>query len=197
MCIRDSSREAVLGGAFDRFAGGAGRRGTSEVDAEFLREIEDWREALARNLALRNPRLTVEELNDAVQKTIDRIVFLRMAEDRGMEDYGRLLRLADVNGAYAGLIRIARQVDGKYNSGLFDFTHDQLTPGLALDDKVAADGRADEAAGAGDEDRIRQSTPALGRPRPGSTARGRSAHRCGSPCNSFAAGTDPGGRPGR
>ena len=132
------SREAVLGGAFDKAAGGATRRGASEVDAEFLKEIEGWRDVLARNFALRNPRLTVEELNDAVQKTIDRIVFLRMAEDRGMEEYGRLQRLAEVGGTYTGLIRIARLADDKYNSGLFDFSRDKLTPHLALDDKALA-----------------------------------------------------------
>ena len=132
------SREAVLGGAFDQYAEGAGRRGISPVDVEFLKEIEGWRDLLARNLALRNPRLTVDELNDAVQKTIDRVVFLRMAEDRGMEDYGRLLRLAEGPGAYPGLIRLARQADDKYNSGLFDFARDKLTPRLSLDDKALA-----------------------------------------------------------
>jgi hypothetical protein len=132
------SREAVLGGAFDQYAEGAGRRGISPVDVEFLKEIEGWRDLLARNLALRNPRLMVDELNDAVQKTIDRIVFLRMAEDRGMEDYGRLLRLAEGPGAYPGLIRLARQADDKYNSGLFDFARDKLTPRLSLDDKALA-----------------------------------------------------------
>ena len=130
------SKEAVLGGAFDQAAGGATRRGASTVDVEFLKEIEIWRELLARNFALRNPRLSVEELNDAVQRTIDRIVFLRMAEDRGMEEYGRLERLAKADGAYAGLIRLARQANDKYNSGLFDFARDKLTPRLELDDKI-------------------------------------------------------------
>ena len=80
------SREAVWSGAFDQFAASRrGKRGTSEVDAEFLKEIESWRDALARNLALRNPRLSSGDLNRAVQLIIDRIVFLRMAEDRGLE----------------------------------------------------------------------------------------------------------------
>jgi len=130
------SKDAVLGGAFDQFAGSAKGRGASPVDVEFLKEIEVWRELLARNFALRNARLSVDELNDAVQRTIDRIVFLRMAEDRGMEEYGRLERLAKADGAYPGLIRLARQADDKYNSGLFDFARDKLTPRLELDDKI-------------------------------------------------------------
>ena len=75
------ARESVLQGSFDRYVQDTKRqRGTSEVDAEFLKEIEGWRETLARNIALRNPALTVHELNFAVQRTIDRIIFLRMAE---------------------------------------------------------------------------------------------------------------------
>ena len=88
------SREAVYAGSFDQYAQTAkGKRGTTPVDAEFLKEIEGWREVLARNLALRNAALSIDELNDAVQRTIDRIIFLRMAEDRGIEPYERLLAL--------------------------------------------------------------------------------------------------------
>ncbi|MBN1440379.1 MAG: N-6 DNA methylase [Anaerolineales bacterium] len=133
------SREAVRSGSFDAFAqAGRGRRGTSEVDAEFLKEIEGWRNALARNIALRNPDLTIDELNDAVQRTIDRIIFLRMAEDRGVEPYGRLQKLAEGDEIYAGLIAMCRQADSRYNSGLFDFskTGDSVTPDLVLDDKA-------------------------------------------------------------
>ena len=85
------SREAVWAGSFDQYAETAkGKRGTTPVDAEFLKEIEGWRDVLARNLALRNAALSIDELNDAVQRTIDRIIFLRMAEDRGIEPYERL-----------------------------------------------------------------------------------------------------------
>ena len=77
------SREAVWSGAFDQYAASKRKRGTSEVDVEFLKEIEGWRDALARNIALRNQDISSDDLNAAVQLTIDRVVFLRMAEDRG------------------------------------------------------------------------------------------------------------------
>jgi type I restriction-modification system DNA methylase subunit len=133
------SREAVWAGSFDQYAEtGKGRRGTSTVDAEFLKEIEGWREALAKNIALRNPRLTIDEMNDAVQRTIDRIIFLRMAEDRGIEEYGRLQRLAERQDIYAGLLALSRQADARYNSGLFDFSRagDKITPALTVEDKA-------------------------------------------------------------
>ena len=65
------ARESVLRGSFDKYAEtSAGKRGTTEVDDAFLQQIEGWREALAHNLALRNPGLTTRELNFAVQRTI-------------------------------------------------------------------------------------------------------------------------------
>jgi type I restriction-modification system DNA methylase subunit len=76
------SRDAILHGAFDKYVEDTrSKRGTGEVDKEFLNLIDQWREKLARNIALRNRNLPLHQLNFAVQKTIDRIVFLRIAED--------------------------------------------------------------------------------------------------------------------
>ncbi len=139
------TRDAVLKGSFDRYAESTrGRRGTAEVDAAFLKEIEAWRDLLARNLAIRNPGLSQRELNFAVQRTIDRIVFLRICEDRGIEEFGRLLALINGPGVYARLLDLYRQADERYNSGLFHFREekgraeqfDKLTPRLAVDDKT-------------------------------------------------------------
>ncbi|MBI3945123.1 MAG: Eco57I restriction-modification methylase domain-containing protein [Armatimonadetes bacterium] len=138
------SREAVLKGAFDRFAEAReGKRGTAEVDSAFLAEIEGWREALARNLALRNPSLSQRALNTAVQATIDRIIFLRICEDRGIEPYGQLQALQNGARVYPRLVDLFRRADDRYNSGLFHFQAergrpeppDDLTPNLTLDDK--------------------------------------------------------------
>ncbi len=137
--------EAITQGAFDRFAETArGKRGTAEVDAAFLAEIEGWRDVLARNIALRNPGLSARDLNYAVQQTIDRIIFLRIAEDRGIEPYQRLLDAAQGDGIYPRLGELFRQADNRYNSGLFHFqpekdreeTPDTFTLGLKIDDKV-------------------------------------------------------------
>lgn len=142
------SREAVLKGSFDKYAESTkGKKGTAEVDAIFLKEIESWRELLARNLALRNPGLTQRELNFAVQATIDRIIFLRICEDRGIEDYGRLMALQNGGRVYERFCHLFRQADDRYNSGLFHFSKekdrpeppDELTLGLSIDDKPLRD----------------------------------------------------------
>ncbi len=98
------SRDAILKGSFDRYAESTKKkRGTAEVDDAFLKEIEQWRSDLARNLALRNPELSQREINFAVQKTIDRIIFLRICEDRGIEAYGELQSLPNGPKVYARL----------------------------------------------------------------------------------------------
>jgi len=137
------SRDAILKGSFDKYVESKKvKKGTTEVDSAFLQEIERWRELLARNIALRNPALSQRELNFAVQQTIDRIVFLRICEDRGMEPYGRLMALQNGANIYKRLFQLFNKADEKYNSGLFHFTKekgrencDTLTPFLQIDDK--------------------------------------------------------------
>ena len=139
------SREAVWSGAFDQLVASTRKRGTSEVDVEFLKEIEGWREQLARSVAHRNEQISFDDLNAAVQRTIDRVVFLRMAEDRGLEPYGQLLKLCERENVYGRFMgELCRRADEKYNSGLFHFQKEQSTseapdrisPKLTVDDKV-------------------------------------------------------------
>ncbi|MEC4888567.1 MAG: TaqI-like C-terminal specificity domain-containing protein [Nitrospira sp.] len=138
------TKEAVLKGSFDKYAVTDRKRGTATVDAEFLKEIETWRDTLAKNLALRNPALTVHELNFSVQRTIDRLIFLRICEDRGVEPYGQLQALLNGQNIYGRLRYLYEQADDRYNSGLFHFhkekdraeSPDDLTPSLKIDDKV-------------------------------------------------------------
>jgi type I restriction-modification system DNA methylase subunit len=139
------SREAILKGSFDKFAeSNKAKRGTAQVDDAFLGEIENWRADLARNLASRNPQLSQRDLNFSVQRTIDRIVFLRICEDRRIEVYGRLQALLNGEHTYDRMRQLFRQADERYNSGLFHFQKeknrieppDDLTPGLEIDDAI-------------------------------------------------------------
>ncbi|MEZ4526923.1 MAG: N-6 DNA methylase [Desulfobacterales bacterium] len=138
------SREAVVSGSFDQYAQTQKtKKGTQRVDAAFLQEIENWREMLACNIALRNFGLSQRELNFAVQQTIDRLVFLRICEDRGIETYGSLMALQNGENVRKRLFELFRKADAKYNSGLFHFrkeknreNFDSLTPKLAIDDSV-------------------------------------------------------------
>ncbi len=137
------ARDAILKGSFDKFAQEIkGKRGTTEVDKAFLAEIEGWRDSLARNIAGQNANLSQGDLNFAVQRTIDRLVFLRICEDRGIEPYEQLRKLEDGPLTYEKLRQVFFASDGKYNSGLFHFgkdpardeTPDGLTLRLKIDD---------------------------------------------------------------
>src|SRR5690606_699086 len=149
------AREAVLKRSFDAFAEGTRlKKGTAEVDDAFLAEIERWRDLLATNIATNNQALSVRELNYAVQMTIDRLVFLRICEDRGVERDEQLkeiafpLRPVDTSrksagngkaqgedhadlgeagkgGVYEALCQLFKRADARYNSGLFHFSEEK------------------------------------------------------------------------
>lgn len=139
------SPDSIRQGAFDKYILSTSQiRGTGKVDDDFLKEIEEWRVCLARNIAIRNTNLKQEELNFAVQKIIDRIIFLRICEDRGIEEYGKLQALLNGSNTYLRLQDMFRKADERYNSGLFHFQKernrpgvpDVLTPSLKIDDKA-------------------------------------------------------------
>ena len=80
-----------------------------------------------------------------MQRTIDRIIFLRICEDRGIEHYETLRALQNGVRVYPRLFEIFHRADQRYNSGLFHFqpekdrpenSIDTLTPDLAIDDDV-------------------------------------------------------------
>lgn len=135
------SKRAVLTGEFDRYCASTKGRGAQEFDKAFLEEIEEWRKKLASNIALRND-LSEHDLNFATQRIIDRIIFLRICEDRGVEPTGHLQQLLNGERTYARLAEQFREADARYNSGLFHFkyeagreeTPDELTLSLEIDD---------------------------------------------------------------
>src|SRR4030043_30888 len=51
-------------------------------DKSFLEDLTIWRTELAKDIHKRNPDFDVKLLNDVVQKLLDRIIFIRIAEDR-------------------------------------------------------------------------------------------------------------------
>jgi adenine-specific DNA-methyltransferase len=132
------SKPSILKGSFDKYIeDNKNKKGTSEVDAELLNLVEEWRVELARNIALRNSDLSIYNLNSAVQKTIDRIIFLRIAEDRGMESANVLKTITNSGEIYEKFNVLVEKANTKYDSGLFD-SEDWLFH-LVIDNKVLKD----------------------------------------------------------
>jgi type I restriction-modification system DNA methylase subunit len=132
------SKERVLKGSFDRYIqSDTVKKGTATVDKEFLSSLDNWRTYLATTISLRNKELDEDEINYAVQLTIDRLIFLRIAEDRGVEQYGQLKNSVNQKGdSYQNLFFNFKKADEKYNSGLFDFSKDVISEKLQIDNKV-------------------------------------------------------------
>lgn len=132
------SKERVLKGSFDRYIqSDTVKKGTQTVDKEFLSSLDNWRTYLATTISIRNKELDEDEINYAVQLTIDRLIFLRIAEDRGVEQYGQLKNAVNQKGdSYQNLFFNFKKADEKYNSGLFDFSKDAISEKLQIDNKV-------------------------------------------------------------
>jgi len=132
------SKNAILKGSFDKFVvTSKKKKGTSEVDKEFLKLIEDWRSDLAKNIAINNPKIDLYNLNAAVQKIIDRIIFLRIAEDRNIEEYNNLFKIAQGENIYKKLGEYFERSQKKYDSGLF--VVESWLSNLKIDDKIFKD----------------------------------------------------------
>ena len=160
------AKENVLRGSLEKYnADTKSKKGTESVDIDFLNSLDDLRTKLASNISKLNS-LSLRDLNFAVQHIIDRIIFLRVAEDRGVENYGDLreacsnlnkkwiasasprndntinvhndekITSKDGNNYYKNIVDIFKKSDGKYNSGIFDFSKDKITQNIEVDNKV-------------------------------------------------------------
>lgn len=131
------SKDAVLKGSFDKFiSGNANKKGTATVDKEFLNSLDGWRTLLAETISKENKQLDEDELNFVVQQTLDRIIFLRICEDRSIEPYGSLQNTLKNGEYYKNLLQEFKQADDKYNSGLFDFKKDKISYQVAINNKT-------------------------------------------------------------
>lgn len=119
------SREVVYSGEFDRqFQVEATRQGADQFDDYFLRQVRGWRERLARDLYTNTPELSEVELTYSVHLFLLRIVFLRICEDRDLEQYETLKNI-DSDHPFDAFMRILRSADEFYNSGLFRMIDDE------------------------------------------------------------------------
>ncbi len=92
-------------------------------DAYFLKQIETWRHRLATDVIKNNSGFSDEDINFLIQRLLNRIIFLRICEDREIEKYETLRKIA----SYDELKVLFIQSDKKYNSNLFDFIEDNFS----------------------------------------------------------------------
>jgi adenine-specific DNA-methyltransferase len=139
------SRESVQAGSLDLFASNLKKKALKEsgslqpVDDAFLEELDEYRVILAKAFKKTNEQLQGEELTEAIQRTIDRLVFIRFLEDKGIEDR-RIIGLKKAKSAWQGFVSLCKHLEPKYN-GLVFKPHRILDSGEfnAPDDKSFAE----------------------------------------------------------
>jgi len=89
------------------------------VDDLFLEQINEWRLLLGTEIHKHQPDIQEDQLNDIVQSYLNSVIFLRVCEDRNLEEYKTLLSFATKED-FKALLKKFEEADKKYNSGLFD-----------------------------------------------------------------------------
>ena len=136
------SREAVGNGSIDWFAENelpvpqlAARQYSlfageaREFDDHFLQQLDDWRKSLATAFKRANNHLTGEQLTETVQRTLDRLIFIRFLEDKAIEPEEIIAKFGQKNKTHwQDFVSVSRRLDQQYNGIVFK-------PHSVLDDK--------------------------------------------------------------
>jgi type I restriction-modification system DNA methylase subunit len=113
------SREAVAGGSLEVYTRKQPAKGSTPVSVAFLAELAGWRKRIAEDLIQRNANLTRWELAEATQRILDRVVFIRTMEDRGVLAQLALRPFARTTDSFQKMRPEFRRLDAIYNGQLF------------------------------------------------------------------------------
>lgn len=90
----------------------------TSIDDVFLEQINSWRLILGEEIYRNDKTIDERALDDTVQAYLNSLLFLRVCEDRDLEDYKTLLEYSN-NNNYTALIEKIKASDKKYNAKLF------------------------------------------------------------------------------
>ena len=135
------SRESFEQGLIDKEAEKWGKKTKkTSVDKQLLADFTKFRELLSKDITRlnQNSNLTEEELDEAIQRILDRLIFIRNCEDKELEARVLISNLREWESKGKGqLIRSLREVfayfDREYNSKIF--AH-HLSDTLEIDNDV-------------------------------------------------------------
>ena len=142
------SREAVAAGSLEKRAaelpkprGKAVQRGLfpaayKPVDESFLEELDEFRTDLARAFKTTDPDLDSETLTELAQRTLDRLIFLRFLEDKGIEIQRLVDKFGDRGTVWEDFVAASRRLDGIYNGIVFKQHSILDAPTFRLDDAI-------------------------------------------------------------
>lgn len=113
------SKEAVANGSLQN-VDARERAAKVPFDDLFLSQISSWRGDIALDICSHYEVCERNRLNQFTQTLLNRIIFLRVCEDRSFEDKEELLRIS----TYEELRGTFETADAKYDSGLFHYLDD-------------------------------------------------------------------------
>ncbi|MEK7441707.1 MAG: N-6 DNA methylase, partial [Chloroflexota bacterium] len=122
------SREAVAAGGLEKLLKASDRtsRQRTPLDQQFLADLTTWREKFAKSIFKAHPDLTPNDLNSDVQVFLNRLIFMRIAEDRGALPANRLRDIARQwreegkrRSIMADLLPLFREVNDDLNGEIF------------------------------------------------------------------------------
>ena len=114
------SRDVVFSGDFDKKTKKlVTTQSKISPDQFLLEQINRWRVKLATNFINNNSRLDEIQINDLVQQFINRIIFLRICEDRSLEKHETLLNTAKTKN-HSKFLELLKLAEEKYDSELFE-----------------------------------------------------------------------------
>ena len=127
------SREAVMNGSIENYAENElpppqsavkqyslFAHDVREFDDDFLQQLDDWRVSLASAFKKADNTLTDTQLTEAVQRTLDRLVFIRFLEDKLIEQDKIIERFGQNNKSHwQDFISVSKRLDETYNGIVF------------------------------------------------------------------------------
>lgn len=129
------SKEGFEQGLLDKLAEKWGiKTKKTPVGEQLFRDLTVWREKLSKNIHERNKERNLSEtdLDEAIQRIIDRLIFIRNCEDRGLEPPTLLPKVREWESKGRGALNdsikeVYRDFDKSYDGKLFeDHLCDQL-----------------------------------------------------------------------
>lgn len=125
--LRWLSRPEIAAGRLDHEAEKVGKKARREpVSQHLFDDLKSWRQILFKNLHVYNPQWSAGQIDEAVLRILNRLIFIRTAEDRLVEERRLLPLLRELKDQKRGgqllpeLRKLWREFDATYDSQLFE-----------------------------------------------------------------------------
>ncbi len=121
------SRPEIAAGTLDHEAEKVGKKARREpVSQHLFDDLKTWRQILFKNLHAYNPQSSAGQIDEAVLRILNRLIFIRTAEDRLVEERRLLPLLRELHDQKRSgqllpeLRKLWREFDAIYDSHLFE-----------------------------------------------------------------------------